>query len=214
MLDIVLFKIHCILNKNFKYGYSNQTKSITGFWTDEQRNTHITSKELSDHLVSFYKSKDIESLLDLGCGNGNYVSHLLENGIKAYGIDRNPILINEKGNTNFGNQDLSKPIVKPSDYVQTFEVGEHIPKKYSKTFFENICKNAKKGIVMSWAVPGQGGDGHINELPRDIVIKEIEKRGFKLNQKESKKFRKCISYTSFKFLYLKYNLLVFDKVNS
>ena len=64
---------------------------------------------------------------------------------------------------------------------------------------------------MSWALPGQGGYGHINEKTTDSVIKLIEKNGFKLNIKKTKEIRDCIEI-SFKFLYFKYNLLIFDKI--
>ena len=214
MLAIGVFKVHCILNTILRYNYKMDTDSSTGFWLDTQRNSHVTSNELSKHLIKFYSKRKALNVLDLGCGNGTYVSDLLEKNIKAHGIDCNNLLIKDKGNENFSNLDLTKRIIIPSDYVQTFEVGEHIPKKYSKIFFENICNNAKKGIIISWAVPGQGGNGHINELPIDDVIKEIEKRGFKLNNYETKEIRNCISSTSFNFIYFKHNLLVFDKYKS
>ena len=64
---------------------------------------------------------------------------------------------------------------------------------------------------MSWALPGQGGDGHINERPTKYIIERIEKHGFKLNRDKTNKIRKIIS-NKLLFIYFRHNLLIFDKV--
>lgn len=65
---------------------------------------------------------------------------------------------------------------------------------------------------MSWALPGQGGDGHINEQSTSYIITKIEKCGFKLNREKTNEIRKNITISSPIFLYFRYNLLMFDKV--
>lgn len=34
-----------------------------------------------------------------------------------------------------------------------------------------IFKLAKYGLIISWAIPGQGGHQHVNELSNEVVVK-------------------------------------------
>lgn len=199
----LLFKIHLFLNKYIGYAYIDKKKSNTGYWSSEQRNTHITCHELKVYLLNYYKNHNARKVLDLGCGKGEYIKFLKKNNINAIGVDKCDIC------DDIESHDLTKPYYNLSDYVQTFEVGEHIPEKYESIFIENICNNAKKGIIMSWALPGQGGDGHVNEKSTSYIIKKIEKYGFKLNREKTNEIRQNINIY---FIYFNLSLLVFDKV--
>ena len=42
------------------------------------------------------------------------------------------------------------------------EVAEHIPSQFEAQFLMNLVQHAKKGILLSWGVPGQQGVGHVN----------------------------------------------------
>lgn len=67
--------------------------------------------------------------------------------------------------TAFGKyMDLTVPqyLGRQFDWVQSFEVGEHIPADKSEIYVDLLTKHAKKGIIISWAIPSQGGFGHIN----------------------------------------------------
>lgn len=48
------------------------------------------------------------------------------------------------------------------DWVQSFEVGEHIPLDKTDIFVKNLASHARKGLVLSWGIRGQGGFAHIN----------------------------------------------------
>ena len=77
-----------------------------------------------------------------------------------------------------GGVDLSAPMNwEPADLAMSIEVGEHIPKEYEETFIDNIVKSAKKMIVLTWAAPGQGGEGHVNNQTPEYIASQIEKRG-------------------------------------
>jgi hypothetical protein len=45
-----LFRIHRMINKRLRYGYTDNKTSDTGFWTDDQRKTHETSQKLKEKL--------------------------------------------------------------------------------------------------------------------------------------------------------------------
>jgi hypothetical protein len=63
------------------------------------------------------------------------------------------------------------------DLVISTEVAEHIPKKYSEVFVNNLVRHAKRYIVFSASQPGQWGDGHINCQKKDFWINLFENKG-------------------------------------
>jgi hypothetical protein len=71
------------------------------------------------------------------------------------------------------------------DYVQSFEVGEHIYSDLEENFIYNVVSHANKGIILSWSIVGQGGYMHVNNRDNGYVIEKIEKYGFKFNQQET-----------------------------
>ena len=52
-----LFYIHLYLNKLIGYAYYDQKKSNTGYWSSEQRNTHVTCDELKLYLSKIEDEK-------------------------------------------------------------------------------------------------------------------------------------------------------------
>jgi hypothetical protein len=110
---------------------------------------------------------------------GNYVKTFNQNNINAIGYDGNPNtpeLTNNLCNT----LDLSIPVKfnEPFDWVMSLEVGEHLPKKFEDIFIHNLHNNNKFGIILSWAIKGQGGHGHVNEQNNDYIKSKICKLGY------------------------------------
>lgn len=200
----VIYIIHLKLNKVFRYSYIDNKNSNTGFWNDKQRQTHITSTVLQKKLLQFYKRKGVKNVIDFGCGDCSYVKFLRKHGIDAYGIDKNNNMIGKKY---YLHKDLGDNLYLDCDYAQSFEVGEHIPLKKMDIFIDNICRSAKKGVIISWAVEGQGGDGHINERNNDFVIKQFRKRNFVLDKNATSFFKNC--HYGNKFLYFPFSMMVF-----
>ena len=78
------------------------------------------------------------------------------------------------------------------------EVGEHLPKEYEDTLFNNIIRNSKSEIVVSWAIPGQTGDGHINEQSNDYVKSKMASLGYANNLEAENILRKASTLAWFK----------------
>ena len=75
--------------------------------------------------------------------------------------------------------DLSVPIdLGMSDWVQSLEVGEHLPARFSAVYLDNVARHARHGILLSWALPGQTGHSHVNERNNSEVISDMAARGF------------------------------------
>ena len=87
-------------------------------------------------------------------------------------------------------EDFTKPIYFTYEgVVISLEVGEHIPKKSMNMYLDNITKHCSRYLITSWAVRGQPGFGHVNCLDNHEIIPLIEKRGFKLMEKETEEVR-------------------------
>jgi SAM-dependent methyltransferase len=106
------------------------------------------------------------SVADFGCGQGAWLSVWKEAGLDVRGVDgpyvnRKRLLIGEEA---FTPADLASPIDlgRRFDLVQSLETAEHLPAERAPGFVANLVAHADK-VLFSAAVPGQGGEHHVNE---------------------------------------------------
>jgi hypothetical protein len=163
----------------------------TGYWDSKQaENYHIHSPNVSSWISNFLKEEKERILYDFGCGIGNYLNDFHGLGFqKLIGFEADPIkkhshlLIERKNLTEEMNEHTEK------GNVMSLEVGEHIPKIYQDVFIENVTKMCDKYLIFSWAVKGQGGYGHVNELNNDEILPLFLDKGFVLLEEETKEVR-------------------------
>jgi cyclopropane fatty-acyl-phospholipid synthase-like methyltransferase len=142
-----------------------------GMWLTTDLSGHAFDENLCNSIISFLKKENIQSLVDFGCGHGLYTKKINNSGVISEGYDGNPNT--EKLTNGVGKVlDLSREVnlQKKFDIVLSLEVGEHIPPEYEKNFIQNLDIHNSKGIILSWAIKGQGGDGHFNEKNNEDVI--------------------------------------------
>jgi len=163
------------------FKYKTLVNCENGIWNTNSDEEHIQDRKLTKGIIDFFKDNKAKSVVDLGCGAGYYVKSFREQipGIVIDGYDGNPNTPTMTNNM-CGIKDLSIPFTFENKYewVMSLEVGEHLPKKYEQIFIDNLCNNCSQGIILSWAVKGQGGSGHFNEQDNQYVKNQIEKRGF------------------------------------
>jgi len=160
---------------------------------------HVTDWNLAEAIVDFLRKEKAETLVDFGCGDGDYVNHFIKNGIRAIGYDGNPVTKDASGGTCFV-LDLSNPVDlhKQYDWVMSLEVGEHLPKKYETIFIENLVRHVKDGLILSWAIKGQGGTGHFNEQNNDYIKQIFASIGWYNDLEAENSLRKAAVQSWFK----------------
>lgn len=171
--------------------------SKNGFWLDDTLENHHFDKDLCYGLSEFFKKEKTTDLYDFGCGHGLYVKTLGEK-MQVHGFDGNPNT-SELTEGLCAVLDLSQPQQLPThDWVMSLEVGEHIPKEFEDNFINNLHIHNTKGIVLSWAIPGQGGHGHYNEQPNEYIKEKITSLGYTNDIEAETKLREASSHWWFK----------------
>lgn len=178
----------------------------------EYSGDHCGSRALAEALLMLFQSTGpSQTVGDLGCGPGFYARFFAHSGllgtVRAYdgaGGDSIPMVEILDLSADQGWPDDFLPVF---DWVNSLEVGEHIPPAYQDNFINTITSRARKGLVLSWAIPGQNGHGHLNERPNDWVIQAIERRGFKYQPEISQLLRQIPSFGWFQN-----TLMVFHRV--
>lgn len=122
-----------------------------------------------------------DSVLDVGCGIGTWLSVFRDFGVKSIlGVDGDWVdrsllrkFIDEE---NFLNFDLRNELFlgKKFDLVLSLEVAEHIEEEYANNFVKSLVNHGEI-IVFSAAIPFQGGENHLNEQWPSYWIEKFAK---------------------------------------
>jgi SAM-dependent methyltransferase len=126
----------------------------------------------------------VKSVLDVGCGAGAWLAAYRDLGATdCVGVDgdyvERALLMIEK--SWFSPRDITKrfDFGREFDLVQCLEVAEHVPRDACDTLIDNIVRHGRK-VLFSAAVPGQGGEDHINERPYGFWRDMFASRGYRL----------------------------------
>ena len=119
-------------------------------------------------------------VVDLGCGVGRFIQPLHASGVDVYGVDGSAYAVSNPldEDLSLDRHDLTEPLRldREADVALCIEVLEHLPAESARTAIESIRDAAPVAIVTA-AQPGQGGDYHVNERPREYWIDEFEAVG-------------------------------------
>lgn len=130
-------------------------------------------------LISQFK---ISSIIDIGCGIGTWLAVAKEKGINdiigidgTY-VDKNLLYIESDL---FKEKDLTHPfdLKRKFDIAFCLEVAEHIDGEKADILIDSIIRHADL-ILFSSAIPGQEGEGHINEQWVDYWVEKFKKHNY------------------------------------
>jgi len=174
--------------------------SSTGFWNIDGSKfefEHAYDASLSEALVNLAKSLGATKTYDFGCGPGKYTAAFRAAGIETTGFDGNPITASIP---NCKVLDLTTDFdLAPVDFLLSLEVCEHVPKQFEAKLVSNIDKTVKSGgvLVLSWAVVGQVGFGHVNCQNNPYVINLFTALGYSYDETASNVLRKSSTLSWF-----------------
>jgi hypothetical protein len=143
------------------------------------------SRESAQIVVSLvYKLLEPASVLDVGCAMGTWLDEWGKAGVQDMlgidgdYIDRAGLLIPED---KFSPLELEQPfsLGRTFDLVTALEVAAHLEQANADAFVESLTRHGDT-ILFSSAVPGQGGDHHVNEQWPSYWAEKFAKAGYTL----------------------------------
>jgi SAM-dependent methyltransferase len=154
------------------YGYG------TGFYAANAAIAVRSAQRIVPELTAAFP---VHSVVDFGCGRGAWLSVWAAAGASVIGVD-GPFLDKERlliDRANFCSADLARPIAlgRQFDLAQSLEVAEHLPAASAEAFVETLTGHSPR-VLFSAAIPGQGGEHHINEQPLEYWRILFRRRGF------------------------------------
>jgi len=121
-------------------------------------------------LPAIYERIRPRSVVDLGCGIGTFLGVSASLGVEVVqGLDGDwvdrDLLAKNMPLSRFRVADLSRPLPPPvarADLALCLEVAEHLPAESAEMLVRNIVATSDV-VLFSAAIPGQGGQHHVNE---------------------------------------------------
>lgn len=160
------------------------------FYKNRHKNTLYSAQKIISIVYSIIPQQKITSALDFGCGIGTWLSVVKNKNCKITGIDgswvpKQYLVIPQQ---NFLSIDISQSLNETSSELQllskhdfsiSLEVAEHINQNLSDKFIEFLTEKSDY-ILFSAAIPGQTGDGHVNEQWPSYWAEKFDYYGFEL----------------------------------
>ncbi|MCY6380004.1 methyltransferase domain-containing protein [Hoeflea prorocentri] len=156
--------------------------------------SHVYSSDFFDYIDAgvqtsaealvgaLYPMLATTSVVDFGCGRGLWLAQWSATGVEdIVGVDGDYVDRANLGipEDKFRGLDLTMPIDlgRKFDLCQSLEVAEHLPGEASSTFIDTLVRHSDC-VLFSAAVPGQGGEFHINERPMEFWRACFRERGY------------------------------------
>lgn len=133
-------------------------------------------------LRMIFQNRDINSVIDFGCGVGTWLKTAEEYGaeytvgVEGEWVDKSLFVAN--GELRVKDFEKKLAIEEKFDLAISLEVAEHISLESSKRFVDDICASSDL-VLFSAAVVGQGGRGHVNEQNQSFWVGLFEANGYK-----------------------------------
>jgi len=124
----------------------------------------------------------VKSVVDIGCGRGAWLAEFSRLGVgDTLGVDGDYVATATLAipAASFIARDITQrfQLGRQFDLAVCLEVGEHVPHAASGTLVANLTAHAPM-VLFSAAVPGQGGQDHINEMPLEFWRGLFKARGY------------------------------------
>lgn len=144
-----------------------QENSINDFFYDRRDEiTRYSARTVLPLVLDHFG--DFRSVLDIGCGVGTWLAVAEElgattiQGVEALWISSVPSLVIPRSKIKVQDLEDLWQIVGEFDLGICLEVAEHLSEASGVRLVSNLARHCRV-VLFSAAIPGQGGNGHINE---------------------------------------------------
>lgn len=151
----------------------------------------------------------IKSVLDVGSGLGFAANYFHKAGMQTLAVDGLPFNVTHAVFPTLQQDITRQPILCKVDFVHCQEVAEHIDEKFIENFLASLA--CGRIILITHAVPGQGGHHHVNEQPAQYWIDQLKRYSCELLQEDTCRIRKLAELNG--AVYLEHNGLLFANRN-
>jgi SAM-dependent methyltransferase len=145
---------------------------------DRATHNRRAAEEVVPFVMECYRP---ESVIDVGCGTGSWLSVFEDHGCRILGLEGEAVAdgLLDIPRACFQVVDLEADVPPPGrfDLAICLEVAEHLTEPAGQRLV-GMLTDAADVVLFSAAVPGQGGDNHLNERWPDYWQDLFEARGF------------------------------------
>ena len=162
----------------------NPKDLFTNKWMIQHSKKNSRWRFSAERIVSdLYKIFEPCSVLDIGCGAGNFSNYFIHLGCDVTAVDGSPFSKNylaEKVMWKEHDLRVELQLNKIFDLVLCLEVAEHLDESYADLLLQSITNHANKNsiIVFCAARLNQGGLGHVNEQSPGYWIDKFSNIGY------------------------------------
>lgn len=170
----------------------------TGIWSAEQaRQYHVHSPGLAQWLCQNLDPH--QQVYDFGCGMGYYLQKLAQHNFKKVcGFEGTPGIESMALSPHVMQMDITTMHIMRKRHIVRgqvicLEVMEHIHRSHEENVLKTLQNFCEHTLILSWAIPGQNGLGHINCKPAAYVHAKINALGFKIDAQATAQARQAAS---------------------
>jgi SAM-dependent methyltransferase len=144
---------------------------------------------IARHVVQEFRPKTV---IDIGCGTGALLAALRDQGVLGVGFEHSRAALafcQSRGlDVRHFDVESATPLGALADVAISTEVAEHLPEAFADRFVALLC-GAAPIVVVTAAIPGQGGTDHVNEQPNSYWVQKFEAAGFTLDESMTNAWR-------------------------
>jgi SAM-dependent methyltransferase len=141
-----------------------------------------SAEAMADAIIAAFSPSTV---IDVGCGSGNLLLALKIRGVRGVGYEYSAaaLALCRQRALDVRRLDIERDPMPSgrADVVISTEVAEHLPESCADRFVD-LLTGLADNVVLTAALPGQGGTDHVNEQPNEYWIAKFAGRGLFLDE--------------------------------
>lgn len=195
---------------NFAHG---KVSTSTGAWNLPPGYQYYLDSAFAQAVAQLAANNGVLTTHDVGAGKGLYLNFWRSCGLKATGEDgelnvewTTGGLVKHHDVTTYSPTECDSTF-QSVDMVTAMEIAEHIPSQWQGSLLKHLDCLAQRILVMSWAHPGQVGQGHVSLATSEQVEDKMRPYGWALEKNSTRDLR-----SRSRIPWIKANAMVFTRI--